>query len=154
MAGDDQRIVIRRHQHGAAPRRDLARDRFAIVAHAVIEHDLGAERGGAFAFGARRVVRHHDDARHAEEPRRGRDTLRMIAGREGDDPAAALLGRNRREPVVGAAELERAGALQRLGFEKNPAAGHGVERGRGQKRSAKRDAGKPARRRFNVGNGR
>ena len=99
-------------------------------------------------------LRHDDHARHAEEPRRRRDALRVIAGRERDHAAGALFGRHRRELVVGAAELERAGALQGFGFEKNAAAGHGVERGRGQKRRVQRDAGEPARRLVDVGGGR
>ena len=63
---------------------------------------------------------HDDDRRHAEKPRRRRDALRVVAGGEGHDAAGALLERDRRELVVGAAELERAGALQGLRLEENP----------------------------------
>ena len=153
LAGDDQRVVIGRHQNGAASRGDFAGDRFAVVACAIVEHDFGAERRGALAFGARRVARHHDHARHAEEPCRGRNALGMIAGRERDDAADALCRRDRRELVIGAAELERSGALQRLGLEENPSAGQGVERGRGEKRRAQRDAGEPASSGLDIGGG-
>ena len=129
-----------------APRRvgDVVGDRFAIIARAVVEHDFGAERRGALALGARRIARHDDHATHAEEPRRRGHALRVIAGRKSDDAAGSLFRRDRRELVVGAAELERAGALQGLGFEKNAPAGHGVERGRGQKRRVQRNAGQAA----------
>ena len=111
LAGDDQSVVIGRHQHGAASRRDVVGDRLAVIARAVVEHDLGAKRGGALAFGARRIARHHDHARHAEKPRRRGNALSVIAGRESDHAAGASLRRNRRELVVGAAEFERAGVL-------------------------------------------
>ena len=92
LPGDDQRIVVGRHQHGAALLRDPARDRLAVLALAVVEHDLGAERGGALALRPRRVARHHDDGRHVEQLRRRRDALRMVAGRERDHAAGATLG--------------------------------------------------------------
>ena len=83
-----------------------------------------------------------------------RDALRVIAGGEGDDAARALLGRDRRELVVGAAELERTGALQCLGLEKHARAGRGIEHRRGNERRAQRDAGEAAGRLIDVGGGR
>ena len=154
LPGDHQRVVIRRDQYGAPHLGDLAGDRLAVLALAVIEHHFGAERRRALALGPRRVARHHDHGRHVEERCRRRDALGVIAGRVGDDAALPHGRRDCREPVVGTTELERTGALERFRLEQHAAAGHGVERGRGQKRGAKRDAGQPARRRFNVGNGR
>src|SRR5205085_3821036 len=46
-----------------------------------------------------------------------RDGLRMVAGRPRDDAAPALLGRQRGQPVQGAARLERARALEELRFQ-------------------------------------
>ena len=154
LAGDDQGVIIRRDQNRAALPCDVAGDGFAIVAGAVVQHDFGAERRGAFALGARCIARHHDHAAHAEEPRRGGDPLRMIAGRERNDAAATLVERDRGELVVGAAELERSGALQGLGFEKSAAAGQGVERGRGQERRVQRHASQPASSVVDIGGGR
>ena len=121
-----------------APRfsRDVARDRGAVLAVAVVEHDLGAERRGALALGPRRVRRHHDHRRHAEELRRRRHALRVVAGRIGHHAAGAPLLRDRRQLVVGAAELERAGALQRLGLQEHPRAEPRVEHRRGDQRRA------------------
>ena len=124
LAGDDQRIVIGRHQNRAALCGDAAGDGLAIVAGAVVKHDFGAVGDGALALGARRIARHDDDTGHAEKPRRSGNALGVIAGRVGDDAAGRRSGGMRGELVIGAAKLERAGTLQRLGFEKNPAAGH------------------------------
>ena len=80
LPGDDQRIVVGWHQHGGALVGETARDRRAVFAPAIIEHDLGAERRGSLAFGARRIGRHHDDRGHPKELRRRRYALRVIAG--------------------------------------------------------------------------
>ena len=93
LPGDDQGIVIGRHQHGAALLRDLARDRLAVLVFAIVQHHLGAERRGALAFGPRRVARHHDDRRHAEELRRRGDALGVIAGGERHHAAVPLVAR-------------------------------------------------------------
>ena len=78
LAGDDQRVVVGRDQCGAALSRDRLGNRLAVFARAIVKHDLGAERRGAFALGARRIARHDNDARHAEQaepllPRLARD---------------------------------------------------------------------------------
>jgi len=80
LPGNDQRIVVGWHQHGGAFVGETARDRRAVFAAAIIEHDLGAERRGSLAFGARRIGRHHDDRGHPKELRRRRYALRVIAG--------------------------------------------------------------------------
>ena len=136
LSGDDQRIVIGRHQRGVAFVRDLLRDGLAVFARAVVEHDLGAQRRGALALGARRIRRHDDDRRHAEKPRRRRDALRVIARGKRHHAARALRRRDGGELVVGAAELERARALQGLGLEEHARAGQRIEHRRGQQRRA------------------
>jgi hypothetical protein len=60
-------------------RRDLAGDRLPVLALAIVEHQFGAELGGALAFRPWRVPRHHDNGRHVEQLRGRRDSLRMIA---------------------------------------------------------------------------
>jgi hypothetical protein len=47
----------------------------------------------------------------------------VVAGRVGDDAAALLVAVEPRERVVGAAELEGAGALQVFAFEEDTPAG-------------------------------
>ena len=56
LAGDDQRIVVGRHQGRAALLRNVARDRLAVVARPVVQHDLGAEGLGALALRPRRIA--------------------------------------------------------------------------------------------------
>ena len=78
----------------------------------------------------------------------------MIAGGEGHDAAAARGRIERGELVVGAAKLERAGPLQRLGLEEHAAAGERVEHRRGDERRLQRDPGEPTGRNVDVGRGR
>src|SRR5262249_42172621 len=75
---DEGGIVMGGPQHGAAPRRDVARDRLGVFALGVVEDALGTERGGALAFGPGGVARHDDHRRHVEELRGGRHTLRVV----------------------------------------------------------------------------
>ena len=70
-----------------------------------------------------------------------RDGLRVIAGGEGHDAAAAFVGREARERVVGAAELEGAAALEVLALEEHLGAGAGVDGARRGDRCAVCDAG-------------
>ena len=58
-----------------------------------------------------------------------------------------------RELVVGAAELERAGPLQRLRLEEDPAARERIEHRRSDQRRAQRDAGEPPGGDIHVGRG-
>ena len=58
----------------------------------------------------------------AEELRRERDALGVVAGRGGDDAAGALLRREPGDPGERTAGLEGAGALQVLGLERDRAA--------------------------------
>ena len=90
-------------------------------------------------------MRHDNYTRHTEEARGGRHTLGVIAGGECHDPASSLRGRDRGKLVVGAAEFKRPSALQRLGFEEDPSAGHGIERRRRKQRRMQSHAGEPAR---------
>ena len=151
LSGDDQRIVVGRHQHGTARARKLARDRFAVLTGAIVQHDFGAERSGALALGPRRVRGHDDHGRHAQQCRRRRHALRMVAGGKRDHAAGALGRRDGGKAIIGAAELERAGALQRFRLEKDARARERVEHRRGHQRRAQGDAGEPPRGSVDVG---
>ena len=144
------RVVVGRHQRRAALRDELARDRLAVPGETVVEHDFRAERARVLQLHGGRVLRHHDGRRNAEHPGRGGDTLGVVAGREGDDAGAALPGVELHQAVVGPAELEGTGALQRLHLEQDPAAQRLVERRRRQQRRAPRDAGEPSGRGLHV----
>ena len=70
----------------------------------------------------RRVLRHEDRRRGAGLACRPRDRLAVVACARGDDAGAPLLLAERRDRVVGAADLERARALQVLRLEEDLAA--------------------------------
>ena len=82
----------------------------------------------------RRVRRHHDGRLHVEDLRRRRHALSVVAGGERDHAAAALVLRDRRELIEGAAELERAGPLQHFRLQKDLGAGALIEHGKRQQR--------------------
>ena len=69
-------------------------------------------------------------------------------------PRRRCVGREARQRVVGAAELEGAGALQVLALEEQLRAGARVDRARGGDRRAVRDAGNLSRGALDVGEGR
>ena len=81
-----------------------------------------------FAFDLGRGGRHEDRRRRVEVLRRVRDAEAVIARGAGDDAARAHLGRQRREHVERAAQLERAGDLRVLELEVHVAAGDRAER--------------------------
>ena len=93
---------------------------------AVVDHDLAAVAARRRHLRGRRVVRHHDRGRHAEQACRQRDRLRVVAGRERDHAGLALARVEARQRVEGAAELERAHALQVLALEEDLGAELGV----------------------------
>src|SRR5262249_56869183 len=80
--------------------------------------------------------------------------LRVVAGREGDNAAGALVGRQARQRVVGAAELECAGALEVLALEEQLGAGPRVDGARRDDRRGVRGAGDLARGALDVGESR
>ena len=86
----------------------------------------------------------------AEELRRERDCLRVVAGRVRDDAARERVVRERRDLVVRAAELERAAALEALRLQVDARADALVERARGDDRRAVRDSREPCGRGLDV----
>ena len=125
---------------------DLGRHSAALVARVGAAHDLGSPARRARDFHRSGVLRHHDRRRHAEERGGRSDTLGMVAAGIRHDAALDHVERRRREGVEGAAELERAGALEALGLDVDLA----LER-QPQERCADGDPVEPARRRFDVG---
>ena len=82
--------MIRSSSNGgmiARPRcgRDLLRDPLALVAGGADDDDLGAVRGDALALDRRRIGRHDDHGRGAQQARGAGHALGVIAGRVGDD---------------------------------------------------------------------
>ncbi len=78
----------------------------------------------AASLTGRRIGRHHDRRGDPEQTCAAkRDALRVVAARERDDAARALLRRKRREKVIRAAKLERAHALQVLALDEDARAG-------------------------------
>ena len=95
LAGHDQGVVVGADQHGAGARGDLAADGLAVVGGAVVGDHLGAERARAVELGARRVGRHHDRGRHAQELGGHGHALGMVARRVGDHGRRAAGSRSR-----------------------------------------------------------
>jgi hypothetical protein len=69
-------------------------------------------------FGRRH--RHHDRRADAEVRGRHRHTLRVVAGRGGDDPALPLRRRQLQQFAVGAADLEGKDGLEILALDQHP----------------------------------
>src|SRR6185436_15822013 len=86
-----------------------------------------------------------DDGAQSELARRERDPLGMVAGAGGDDAAGALVGRQVRDLVVGAAQLEAEDRLQVLALEEDRVAETARQAGRGVERRLARDVVDPAR---------
>ena len=136
LAGDDVRVVVRRDQREAALFGQTLADRFAVFAVAVVDDDLAAVASGRRDLRRRRVVRHDDGRRQADQACGERDRLRMVARGESDDAGLALRRIEQGQRVVGATELERAHALEVLALEEELRAGFFVCRARGEHRRA------------------
>src|SRR5690606_10467466 len=91
--------------------------------------------------------------RRSKQPRGFRDALRVIAGRGGDDAPGALAVAQRGDGVVGAAKLERTGALQVFALQIDPPACNLVEGGAGKQRRANRLRRNALRRNTNIVDG-
>src|SRR6185503_20890023 len=81
------------------------------------ELDARAQTLGPRALGRRHSRRHDDNGGYAVQLRRERDRLCVIPRRWRDDTARPLVRTQMRQKVVSAAELERAAALEHLGFD-------------------------------------
>jgi hypothetical protein len=85
-------------------------------------------------------VGHEDRRAGAAQPRGERQRLGVVARRGGADALQRPALCERRDGVEGAAELERARALQTLGLQRDTGAELRVERPRADDRRAVRDA--------------
>ena len=117
LAGDDELIVVGRHDGVAVLLGQFFGLLHALGARRTDEHDLRSQRGRAVDLDLRSIARHHDDGLHAHGPRRVRHSLRMVAAGIRDDAASSLLVGKRCDLVVGAPQLERADGLQALSLE-------------------------------------
>ncbi len=113
------RVVERVHEREVLRRGELHRVRVRVVEDAAFEHDLAAERGDGVDLDRRRAGRHHDHGAHAALARRERHALRMVTGRAADHALGERVRRQMRDPVVGAAQLEREHGLQVLALQQH-----------------------------------
>ena len=146
LAGDDVEVVVGPHQGGALIRHQPLADLLATFRGAVVEHHLGAQAPGAGELHRGRVARHDDGGGSADQGRRRRHTLGVVARRVGDHAAPPLILRKPADAVVGAAELERPGALQHLALDQHAPAHDRVEPFRLEHRGGHRQALEPGRR--------
>ncbi len=100
----------------------LAREVGGSLERFPVQDHLGAMLARVLRFHLRRAFRHDDGGRDAEAAGVVGDALGVIAGRHGDDAAAALLGRENRQAIEGAALLVGRGELQVLELEPDLAA--------------------------------
>ena len=117
LAGHDAGVVEGGHESHAMTGGQLVGASDALLVVRAHELDLGAIGAHAGDLDGRRVAGHDDDGAHAQEPRGPGDALGVIAAGVRDDARGALLRRELREGVVGAADLEGTDGLQVLRLE-------------------------------------
>ena len=88
-----------------------------VIVGAGHQADLCTQVLGIFHLHDGRTVRHANDALDATAGGGQRHTLRMVAGRAGNDALGAFFGRKLADLIVSTAHLEAAGGLQILGFQ-------------------------------------
>ncbi len=127
-------MIVRRNDRQVALRRQPRSDRFPLLVLA--RHDLGAVSKRRRALQRQSPIGHHDGHRSSQQLAREREAAGVIAGGEGHDAAAPLLGRKAGERMVGSPELERSRALQMLSFEDDLCSQTLVESARAECRGA------------------
>jgi hypothetical protein len=132
---------------------ELPRDALAVARSPVVEHDLRAIAARCVHLDEGRVRGHDHDGGDVEYLGRQSQPLRVIARRKGYHAARALFRRQERQGIVRAAKLEGARPLKVLAFEIHAAAGHLVERFRGDDGRAMRLAVQPRGGGLNIGEG-
>ncbi len=150
LAGHHVRMVERWNQRHAALVGELAADRFAVLFVSVEQLHYCSVAARGVDLHLRRIGWHQNRGRNAEQARRQRNRLGMIARRECDDTRPALFGRELRQRVVSAAKLERAHALQVFAFEKEPSTGAVIGGARSRHRRSVRNAVQARRGSLNV----
>ena len=124
LAGDHVGVVERVDEHRAGALGELGGQSQRRLDRRALEDDIRPVAARREQLRHRHAERHEDRRRDAERLGRERDALRVVAGGCRDHAARALLGGQPRQPVGGAADLERAGALQVLELEVHRHAEH------------------------------
>jgi hypothetical protein len=145
------RVIVRRNQRQAVLGRQVAADLLAVFLVAVINHHLRAIALGGSDLGRRRIMRHDDGGRNAQQLGRQRNRLRMIPRRKRHHASLALLRRELGQRVIAAAEFERAHALHVLALEEHLGAQLFIDGARGLDRRRMRHAGDALRSGNHVG---
>ena len=122
LPGDDVGVLERVDEHRAGALGVLRGGHERLGQGLPDELDLRAVGAGRRHLRQRRGLRHEHRGRGAEQPGGERDALRVVAGAGGDHAAGPLGVGQPRDARVGAADLERAGALQVLALEPDRAA--------------------------------
>lgn len=105
-------VIVGRDEREAALGRKPAPDLLARIREAIIGDDFRTITARRRLFDLRRVIRHdYDDGGSEQAPGAG-ERLAVIARREGNHTPPPLLGRQRRDCIVGPAKLERACVCQ------------------------------------------
>ena len=92
LARDDPIVVVGRDDRQPPLGGDRLGDLLSLVARGPDDDDLRTIRGHALALDRRRVRRHDDDSRRAEQASGTRHALGMIARGIGDDAVRQLVG--------------------------------------------------------------
>jgi len=127
LAGDDVDVVEGMDQDRAGLRLELVRSDQALVDRGPDELDVGAVRAGGVLLRDRCAVGHEDGRLDAEQLRRERDTLGVVAGAGRHHTLGPLLLRQLGDPQVRSADLERSGPLEVLALDPDPLTGDRVE---------------------------
>ena len=117
LAGNDVFIVVGRNDSISVLGREFLGPEAALLASGANFDDFSAKRCRRIEFVLRGVARHHDDGLHAKSTGGISDSLCVIPAGIGDDAAAPRLVAQRRNLVVGPAQLEGADGLQVLEFQ-------------------------------------
>ncbi len=117
LTGDDGPVVVRVDETGTGLLREAARFDDRLFEIGPGQTDLGAVVAGGLYLRQGRRLRHEHRRRHVHRLGGECHTLRVVSGRGGNHTDRPGAGIELRDDVHGAANLERPGALQVLGFE-------------------------------------
>ena len=110
-------VVEGMDQHEVALRGEALRELERLRQGVAVQQYVRLEHARLPDLGIRRRARHDDGDRHAKPATVVRQCLRVVAGRHGDDAAAARSVGQEQQPVQRAALLERRGELLVLELE-------------------------------------
>jgi hypothetical protein len=117
LAGDDVVIVIGWHKDRTCALLKSLGGNYSLVEGPPLQQRGGtiAPRGSNLCDA--RHFRHVHSRRNAEKPCGKGYSLGMVSSACSDNPARPLVVTELAEPIIGAAQFERSGTLQCLGFE-------------------------------------